>query len=111
MTATTPGHPEATEALSRITARASGDLGVEVTVNLDGMIIDLTLTHSALGLGPNRLAEEICRLTRQAAAAALAEAMAILEPVAGKDLFGLIKQPEPAIAEDDFPVVQTWAVS
>ena len=69
--------------LARITTRACGEDGVEVTVNLDGKLIGLELTDEALHLGAGRLAEEIYRLTQRAAGAALAVGMDILEPVAG----------------------------
>src|SRR3954469_25050640 len=76
--------------LARVTARAGGEAGVEVEVNLDGMIIGLDLTQEALRLGADALAEEIFRLTHKAAAAALAAGVAILAPVAGDELMSLI---------------------
>jgi hypothetical protein len=75
--------------LARITARESGDHGVTVTVNVDGRLIDLDLTDDALRLGAAGLAAEIHRLTRRAAAAALAEGSAILAPMVGAELAGL----------------------
>jgi hypothetical protein len=74
--------------LARITARA-GDGDVAVTVNLDGKLIGLELTDDALRLNARGLAEEIYRLTQQAASAALAEGFAILAPIAGDELTGL----------------------
>ncbi|MFL6141214.1 MAG: hypothetical protein ACJ72N_04980 [Labedaea sp.] len=104
--------------LARITPRARGEAGMEVEVNLDGMIIGLDLTHEALRLGADALAEEIFRLTHQAAAAALAAGVAILTPVAGDDLMSLIDLggpepvavPLPAPAEEDYAAVRSWAV-
>src|SRR3954452_2833234 len=83
--------------LARVSARAGGEAGVEVEVSLDGMIIGLDLTQEALRLGADALAEEIFRLTHQAAAAALAAGVAILAPVAGDELMSLIDlgAPEP----------------
>jgi hypothetical protein len=100
--------------LALVTARANSESGVEITVNLDGMIVAIDLTTDALRLGPDRLAAEIFRLTRQAAGAALAAGIIILEPVAGADLMSLLTpdEAEPAIghADEDFSVIETWAL-
>jgi hypothetical protein len=97
------------EALSRITARATGEAGVSVEVNLDGMLIGLSLTEQAVRLGTAALAAEIFRLTHQASAAALAEGIDVVAPLAGPELAALLetREPEP---EDDFPLVETWAL-
>jgi hypothetical protein len=99
--------------LAGVTARASGN-GVSVEVNLDGMLVGLALTDTAIRLGATRLAAEIYRLTQQAAGIALAEGITILEPVAGDDLLALIvpADPEPAAADqqEDFAEVESWAV-
>jgi hypothetical protein len=76
--------------LARVTGRAGGESGVEVTVNLDGKLIGLELTDDAVRLGAHALAEEIYRLTQQAAGSALAAGMDILEPIAGDELTELI---------------------
>ena len=98
--------------LARITARAAGETGVEVEVNLDGMITAVELTAEALRLPPERLAAEIYRLTHQAAASALHEGMATLEPVAGESLLALLTEPEPAAAPppSDFSTIETWSL-
>lgn len=101
--------------LSRITARAS-DHGVSVTVNLDGQLVGLELTGAALRLGATRLAEEIYRLTQQAAGSALAEGIGTLEPVAGDALMELLvpempQAPEAVPVEEDDFAVESWAVS
>jgi glutamate-1-semialdehyde aminotransferase len=79
------------ERLARITARATGEHGVAVTVNLDGKLIDLDLTETSVRLGASALAAEISRLTQQASAAALAEGMNVLGPIAGDDLDALLQ--------------------
>src|SRR5438067_1021083 len=76
--------------LARITVRASGELGVEVTVNLDGKLIALELTDDALRVGADALSAEIYRLTQRASGAALATGMDLLEPIAGDELAELI---------------------
>jgi len=99
--------------LAAVTASARGECGIEVTVNLDGMIIALDLTAAALRLGPDRLAGEIARLTHQAAGTALALGLDILEPVAGDALLGLLvpdEAPGPPAAGDDFAAIESWAV-
>lgn len=78
--------------LARITARAAGD-GVEVTVNLDGKLIGLELTHAALRRGADALGAEIFRLTQEASATALADGYATVAPLAGDELAGLIGLP------------------
>jgi hypothetical protein len=101
--------------LARITARAR-DNGIEVVVNLDGMLVGLELTAEALRLGAGRLAAEIFRLTQQAAGTALVEGIETLEPIAGEELMSLIDLGEPADppaapAEDpDFSAIQSWAL-
>ncbi|HET9138738.1 hypothetical protein [Actinophytocola sp.] len=100
------------ERLARITARAAGETGVEVEVNLDGMITAVRLTAESLRLPADRLAAEIFRLTSEAAAAALREGVALLEPVAGEPLLDLLTVPPPAPPpgpEEDFSTVATWA--
>ena len=102
--------------LAAVTARASSESGVEVTVTLDGMIIALDLAAEALRLGPDALAAEISRLTHQASAAALTLGIDILEPVAGPELLSLLDfdLPEPpaprATTDDDFSQIETWAL-
>lgn len=76
--------------LARITPREGSD-GIEVTVNLDGRLIGLELTEPALRRGADALAAEITRLTQRAAAAALADGMATLAPLAGEDLGALLE--------------------
>ena len=98
--------------LARITARAAGG-GIGVTVNVDGMITAVELSEEALRLPADRLAAEIFARTHEAAAAALAEGIRILEPVAGPELLELIAAEEPAPApapEDDCTEVESWAL-
>ncbi|MGH3760670.1 MAG: hypothetical protein ACRDTB_23280, partial [Actinophytocola sp.] len=71
--------------LSRITASAA-DRGVEVRVNLEGRLLSLDLSVEAMSLAPEELAAEIFRLAQEASAAALADGLAALEPVAGEEL-------------------------
>jgi len=71
--------------LSRISATAA-DQGVEVRVNLEGRLVGLDFELEALAMEPDDLAAVIFRLTQQAAATALAEGLAALEPVAGAEL-------------------------
>ncbi len=78
------------ERLARITAQATGEHGVAVTVNLDGKLIDLDLTDAALRLGASALAAEISSLTAQASAAALAEGFATLAPLGDDELAELL---------------------
>ena len=80
--------------LARITARASGEHGVEVTVNLDGKLIALELTDDALRMGADALGAEIYRLTQQASGSALAAGMDLLEPIAGDELAELAELAE-----------------
>jgi hypothetical protein len=99
--------------LAAVNASARDECGIEVTVNLDGMIIALDLTAAALRLGPDRLAAELTRLTHQAAGTALARGLDILEPVAGDALLGLLvpdEAPSPLAAGDDFAAIESWAV-
>lgn len=77
--------------LSRITARATGEHGVSVTVNLDGMLTGLELPDRALRQHPEELAAEIYRLAQQAAAEALDEGFAVLAPVAGPELAAVFR--------------------
>ena len=79
--------------LARITARAGGQHGVEVKVNLDGRLVGLELTDAALRLGAGPLAAEIYRLTQQASGSALAQGLATLAPIAGAELAELIGLP------------------
>ncbi|HEU5473979.1 MAG TPA: hypothetical protein VFV67_25315 [Actinophytocola sp.] len=104
--------------LAGITGRAAAN-GIEVTVNLDGMIIAVELSEEALRLPPDRLAAELTRLTHEAAAAALAEGVATLEPVAGEPLLALLTAQEPAPppesaptppADEDFSAIESWAL-
>jgi hypothetical protein len=97
--------------LASVTARSSEN-GVSVVVNLDGMLVGLELTDAAIRLGAERLATELYRLTQQAAGMALAEGITILEPVAGDDLLSLIVpvEPVPAMLDEDFAEVETWAL-
>jgi hypothetical protein len=92
--------------MSEITGTARGECGVEVTVNLDGMITAVTLTDAALRLGADRL-------THQVAGVALALGLDILEPVAGDALLELLvpnEPPGPPAAGDDFATIESWAV-
>jgi hypothetical protein len=82
--------------LSRITARATGEHGVTVTVNLDGMLTGLELPDRALRQRPAELAAEIYRLAQQAAADALEEGFAVLSPVAGAELAAVLNAAMPA---------------
>jgi hypothetical protein len=97
--------------LAAVTATARGECGIEVTVNLDGMIIAVDLTDAARRLGPDRLAAELTRLTHQAAGTALARGLDILEPVAGDTRLGLLVPDEPPSPGDDLAEVESWAVS
>lgn len=93
--------------LAGVTARVS-EQGITVVVTLDGMLVGLELTESAIRLGSARLAAEIYRLTQRAAGRALAEGITILEPVAGDELLALIEPGEPA--EENLAEVESWAV-
>lgn len=105
--------------LGGITATRSSD-GIEVTVNLEGRLIGLALAPHALGVDPARLAAEIFQLTQQASAAALAEGIATLAPVAGEELTAELTElldadpPQPARRplddQDDFSAVESWAL-
>ncbi|PRY44558.1 hypothetical protein CLV43_102123 [Umezawaea tangerina] len=57
---------------------AAEDHGVVVVVDLHGKPVDLTFTREALRMGPADLAAVVRRLTAEAAAAALAEGMAVI---------------------------------
>lgn len=103
--------------LAGIIARAGGEHGVTVEVNLDGMLVGLELSDAAVRLRPDRLAEEIYLLTQRAAGVALAEGITMLEPVAGEDLLSLIDLGDPALtpvplpADEDFSAIESWAIS
>jgi hypothetical protein len=89
--------------------------GITVTVNLDGRLIGLELTDEAVRLDPTRLAEEIFRLTQQASASAVADGLAVLEPVAGPDLMELLSpppapRPSSVDSAEDFSEIESWAV-
>ncbi|MBM7776432.1 hypothetical protein JOD54_006636 [Actinokineospora baliensis] len=71
--------------LNAITASANGKHGIEVTVNLEGKLIALTLGTAQRRMTAPELAAEIHSLAKTAAASALSEGMAILAPFA--DLF------------------------
>ncbi|GAA3012320.1 hypothetical protein [Actinokineospora diospyrosa] len=71
--------------LNAITASATGQHGIEVTVNLEGKLIGLTLGTAQRRMTAPDLATEIQSLAKTAAAAALTEGMAVLAPFA--DLF------------------------
>ncbi|RLK61482.1 hypothetical protein [Actinokineospora cianjurensis] len=66
--------------LNAITASASGPHGIEVTVNLEGKLIALTLGTSQRHMTATALATELHTLTKTAATTALAEGMAVLAP-------------------------------
>lgn len=114
--------------LARIECTAHGD-GIAATVNLEGRLVDLTLTAQAVALPADELAAEVFRLTQEAAAAALAEGLDALTPVAGEDLAAELRalidaRPKPTVPtapvaepprrtldeSDDFSAVETWAV-
>jgi hypothetical protein len=89
--------------------------GIGVTVNLDGRLTGLELTDAALRLGPVRLAAEIFRLTQLASASAVADGLAVLEPVAGPELVELLAPPPaPQLSlvdsAEDFSAIESWAV-
>lgn len=110
--------------LDRITSTAaSAEHGIEVTVNLDGMLTDLRLSRQSLALSPPRLAAEIFRLAQQAAGSALSEGIEVLAPVAGAELTAELTgfpptpdaEPKPARRDDhggdeDFSAIETWAL-
>jgi hypothetical protein len=89
--------------LSRITARATGEHGVTVTVNLDGMLTGLELPDRALRQRPEELAAEIYRLTQQASADALEEGFAVLAPVAGAELAAVLNEAMPVAPSGGMP--------
>jgi hypothetical protein len=124
--------------LARVSATAA-DRGVEVRVNLEGRLVGLDLTVEAMTLPPDELAAEIFRLTQEASAAALADGLAALEPVAGEELTSelsdiigarprpaeapvrertleLVPDPSPAAPartlddHEDFSTVESWAL-
>jgi hypothetical protein len=71
--------------LARIERTARGD-GIAATVNLEGRLVDLTLSAQAVALPPEELAAEIFHLTQEASGAALADGLDALAPVAGEEL-------------------------
>lgn len=113
--------------LAGITRTAHGDgiaAGIAATVNLEGRLIDLTLSAQAMTLTPDELAAEIFRLTQEASAEALAEGLDALTPVAGEDLTALLRaeldvdppaSPSPStppapVADEDLSSVASWAL-
>lgn len=56
---------------------------VRITVDVHGALCGLELTEAALRLGPEHLGHQIVLLSRMAAEAALAEAVAVLAPALG----------------------------
>ncbi|WP_106618300.1 hypothetical protein [Saccharothrix carnea] len=68
------------ERLDAVRCEASGS-GVTVVVDLHGKPVDLSFTREALTLRPAELADVVRRLADEAAAAAVAEGMAILADV------------------------------
>jgi hypothetical protein len=118
--------------LGRISVTAA-EQGVELRVNLEGRLVGLDFELEALAMEPDDLASLIFRLTQQAAATALAEGLAALEPVAGAELTAELAEiidarPRPAAPtprptppapaepastlddRDDFSAVESWAV-
>ncbi len=70
--------------IARIRGWAVDDAeSVRVTVDVHGALSGLELTPEALRLGPQRLGQQIVRLARMAAEAALAAGVAALAPVLG----------------------------
>jgi hypothetical protein len=109
--------------LGEVTARAaSREHGIEVTVNVDGMLVGLELTPGSLDLGPRQLAAEIFRLAQQASGSALSQGLAILAPVAGAELSAELAElvgppapvPEPVApdsrGDEDFSAIERWAL-
>jgi hypothetical protein len=95
--------------LGDITTTAAAD-GVEVTVNVEGKLVGLSIAPEARGPG---LAALIVRLTEEASAAALNEGIAVLAPFVAAEvtdeLRALVLPPrEP---EEDYSTVETWAVT
>ncbi|SER37656.1 hypothetical protein [Actinokineospora terrae] len=66
--------------LNAITASATGPHGIEVTVNLEGKLIALTLGTAQRHMTATQLAAEIHTLTRTAATTALSQGMTVLAP-------------------------------
>lgn len=115
--------------LARIESTATSP-EIEVRVNLEGRLVALTLTPAALATGPAALAGEIFRLTQEASAAALAEGLAALLPIAGEEVTGQLAAliaarpratpattppPDPRPGDDtgdtdDFSRIETWAL-
>ncbi|MGQ0838630.1 hypothetical protein [Actinokineospora sp.] len=106
--------------LGAITARARGAHGIEVTVNLEGMLVGLELGESPRTLAAAALSAEIERLVQEASVTALTDGLALLEPFAGPALTAELAQltgltgspspaprPRPAPPEEDFSE-QTW---
>jgi hypothetical protein len=113
------------EQLAAITASSSDSVhGIEATVNLDGKLVGLTLAPQALSLAPATLAEAIFTVTQRAAALALREGLELVGPVAGEDLRAELTElvethpgadprpvaPAPRPPEEDFSIIQTWAL-
>ncbi|MFD1151195.1 hypothetical protein [Saccharothrix hoggarensis] len=69
----------------RRTASASG---VAVVVDLHGKLVDLSFTREALDLPPGRLAAIVRELAEEAAAAALAEGLAVVGEVVPAEALG-----------------------
>lgn len=93
------------ERLDAITGRAAGS-GIEVTVNLDGRLVGVELDAGALGLGAERLAGELLRLTGQATGLASSAGMALLREVTGIDL----SAEAVPVVEEDFSTIETWTL-
>jgi hypothetical protein len=107
--------------LATIIATVAED-GVEVTVNLEGRIVALTLTPEALARGGKQLADDIARLATWAAGTALAEGLATVAPFAGEELTAelaaivAVPDAEPPARrapddEVDYSTIESWAVS
>ncbi|NUT53895.1 MAG: hypothetical protein HOV94_42390 [Saccharothrix sp.] len=73
------------ERLDAVRCEASAS-GVTVVVDLHGKPVDLSFTREALTLRPADLADVVRRVADEAAAAALAEGMAILAETVPADL-------------------------
>lgn len=75
--------------MAEIRGRASGD-GVSLSVDLNGLLTELTVSEQALALGPQRLAAEITRLSSEACSASTRRGLVALEWGCGPDVAAAI---------------------
>ncbi|WP_243788737.1 hypothetical protein [Saccharopolyspora gloriosae] len=77
--------------MAEIRGSASGE-GISLSVDLNGLLTELTVSEQAIALGPQRLAAEITRLSSEACAASTRRGLVALEWGCGPDVAAAIDE-------------------